>query len=92
MATELKEMPKVKRPGRTPAHPYDEWFERAGKSPLELVRGEDFTSELKTMRHNLYRHLRERNLKGETVAVVKDNGKETIALRIVGKRTNKDKK
>lgn len=83
MPKALKEFPKAKRTGRSPVHPYDDWFEQAAKGEgIQLIKGEDFDSDIKTMRHNLYRTSKSRNLTVETVTII-DGNTEALGLRVV---------
>lgn len=62
----LEEMPKANRSGRKPKHDYDAFFSH-GENPVELKAGEDFDCSVRTMRHNLYRQSKVRNISIKTV-------------------------
>jgi hypothetical protein len=89
----LDELPKASRSGRSPKYDYDQWFKTAqeSKGGIELIRGSenevkagkaDFDAEVRTMRHNLYRHSKKRDLTIETVTIPSEDGKESLAMRI----------
>lgn len=79
----LDQFPKITRPGRNPIHPYDEWFDAASKGEgIQLTRGEDFDADVKTMRHNLYRVAKQRELKVETVTI-HDGDSEALGLKVI---------
>lgn len=93
MAKTLKEMPRVKRPGRSVKYPYEEWLEMAKKAPTQLTKGEDFDVEIKTMRHNIYRHSKLRNLSVETVTLGNENDEDaSIVIRVTSANTTDEKK
>lgn len=84
MAT-IAERPQVKRPGRKPIHPYNEWFSMLQENPdksVSIIEGEDYNSSTKTMRHNIYRERDKRELNVETVTL-KDDKDEVIGLGLV---------
>jgi hypothetical protein len=88
----LKEFPTVKRAGRTPSHPYEEWI-KAAESPngIKLVKGTDFDAEVRTIRHSLYKQAKLRDLEYETRTLKNDKGEEdALAFRIL--KTPKKKK
>ena len=62
----LDEMPKAVRTGRKPKHDYDALFSH-GDKPVELTQGEDFDCSVRTMRHNIYRQSKVRDLNIKTV-------------------------
>lgn len=84
MPNVLDEKVKVKRPGRKAQYPYDNWITEAqkitknGKS-FELVKGEDYNSKPRTMRHNIYREAAKRGLKAETTIVI-DGKRESLVI------------
>lgn len=82
MAELLKSMPRIKRPGRKNKYPYSEWLEMARKGPVKLTRGKDFNVEIKTMRHNLYRHSRTEGYEIETVTLgEEDDDNASIVIK-----------
>jgi hypothetical protein len=99
----LDTMPKVSRSGRKPLYNYDDLFSH-GEKPVKLVQGEDFTCSTRTMRHNLYRQSKTRNLDIKTVTLDDDEAivfqilpegsrdKTTPAKKITSKLTAKTKK
>jgi hypothetical protein len=87
----LDEMPKVTRSGRKPLHDYDELFSH-GNKPVKLKRDEngnaDFKCSVRTMRHNLYRQSKVRDLTIKTVTPDDD----TIIFRVLPEEEVKAKK
>jgi hypothetical protein len=89
MPNVLKEKVEVKRSGRKPIHPYDEWFADAEKvtkkgQSFELVKGEDYrTCSTRTLRHSLYREGKKRGITPKTVTVVGDNGVESLVINSI---------
>lgn len=81
MPTVTKEKAVVKRVGRKPLYPYDEWFSEAKKvtdegKGFKLVGGDDlkkkgvdFICTQKTIRHSLYKEGKRRGLSVKTVLV-----------------------
>jgi hypothetical protein len=92
MPTVVSQMPKVERSGRTPKYNLDEFLSK--KEPVELIQGSkaevekgkaDYDCTTHTMRHNLYRIGRAKNLKINTVKIEK-NGREGITFQVEGTR------
>jgi hypothetical protein len=84
----LEEMPKVKRAGRKPKYPFTEWFSNGDKA-VQLTQGKDFDCSVTTMRHNLYRHSDNNDLKIETVTPADSEG--VIVFKVVGKKSQSKK-
>lgn len=95
MPTVLKDKVKVVRSGRKPTHDYENWFAEAAKASeaggsLQLVRGKDFDSTLRTMRHNLYRTSSAKGLKINTAILVSEDGTESITINDIRPLTQKE--
>lgn len=89
MPTVLEEMPKVTRPGRNSKYDFDALFSH-GDKPVQLVEGEDYDCSTRTMRHNLYRHSKDRNIKIKTVTP--EGTTDRIVFRVLSSDDTTDTK